>query len=396
MVAGKVKILRIIARLNIGGPAKHVVLLTANLSKDRYDSTLISGPVGDGEGDMSYLAKDSGIKHIFISQLSRNINPFADLMAFAKIFRIIAREKPDIVHTHTAKAGTIGRAAAILAGVPVRVHTFHGHVFYGYFNKLLTAYFLTIERVLARFTDRIIAISEGQKEELLNKYKIGTEARYGVVSLGLDLERFLNVEEKRGRLRRKFQFDKDDILIGIIGRLVPVKNHRMFIRVAKRLKEYIGPELFDKVRFVIIGDGPEKGSLAAYADSIGVAAKVFFCGWVRDIEEAYADLDIVALTSINEGTPLSLIEALASARPVIATDAGGVRDVVGNAGILTDRDDEVAFAKGLAGLIDQPSRRAEIGIRGRSGVMDRFSAKKLLAQTEKIYEELLLKKGISI
>ncbi len=228
---GKVKILRIIARLNIGGPARHVAILAEGLNKDRFDSTLVYGGIEDGEGDMSYLAGDGAIKREFIPELGRSINPFADMAALIKIMAVIKRERPHIVHTHTAKAGTLGRIAAICAGVPAKVHTFHGHVFYGYFNKIVTWYFLLIERILAGFTDRIVAISRSQKDDLLRRYKIGSMDKYRVINLGLDLEPFLRLEDKRGLFRERHRIDKDAVLIGIIGRLVPIKNHRMFIDI---------------------------------------------------------------------------------------------------------------------------------------------------------------------
>ena len=391
---GKIKVLRIIARLNIGGPAIHVVLLTAGLNKERFDSSLVFGSVEPGEGDMSYLATEGGMRTFSVPELGRSINPIADLIAFAKVYSIIRREKPHIVHTHTAKAGTIGRIAAVLAGVPVKVHTFHGHVFYGYFNKPATAYFLWIERMLARFTDRIVAISPRQKDDLLNKYRIGTEEKYRVVNLGLDLERFKDIERKSGLFRSRLNFRKDDILVGMISRLVPIKDHRMFIRATKRLKKHLDSGLFNKVKFVIVGDGPEKEALRAYAESCGVGTSVVFTGWVRDIDEIYADMDIVALTSRNEGTPVSLIEAFASGKPVVATDVGGVRDVVGEIGIVVDKNDDVAFAQYLSELIKSPERRWAIGQKGRESVMERFSKDRLIVDTEKLYEDLLTEKGI--
>lgn len=393
-VMAKIKVMRIIARLNIGGPAIHVTLLTAGLDKDKFDSSLVYGSTETGEGDMSYLAIDSGLKSFFIPELGRSINPLADIVAFAKVYSIIKRERPHIVHTHTAKAGTIGRIAAMLAGVPARVHTFHGHVFYGYFNRFLTAYFLFIERILACFTDRIVAISGRQKDDLLGKYRIGSEEKYRVINLGFDLGRFKDPGKKSGLFRARLNFNKDNILIGIIGRLVPIKNHRMFIRSAKRLKSELGQELFNKVKFVVVGDGPEREGLQAYAESCGVSSNMVFTGWVRDIDEAYADMDIVALTSRNEGTPVSLIEALASGKPVVATDVGGVRDVIGGIGILVDSDDEAAFTRRLSELVRSGQSRSEIGLKGREWVMDRFSRDRLISDTEKLYEELLKEKGI--
>ena len=393
---GKIKVLRIIARLNVGGPAKHVVLLTAGLDKNKYDSTLVYGGIEEGEGDMSGLAKAGGIKYIFIPEMSRSINPLGDLKAFLKIFSIIRKDRPQIVHTHTAKAGTLGRLAAIMAGVPIKIHTFHGHIFYGYFNKILTNYFMLVERALAAFTDRIIAISDIQKDELLNKYNIGNESKYSVVNIGLDLERFSDLEKKRGNFRRKLGLANDDILIGIVGRLVPVKNHRMFIKAALNLKNLVKPEVFDKIKFIVVGGGEEKESLTGYAKSLGIDGSFIFSGWADDIEEVYADLDIVALTSKNEGTPLSLIEAMASSKPVIATDVGGVRDVVQDSGFLVDSDDDTGYARRLAELVMSESKRREMGLKGKNLVIKRYSKERLIGQIDKLYDKLLFEKGIAV
>lgn len=392
----KIKILRIIARLNVGGPAKHVALLTEGLKNERHSSLLIYGSLDKGEGDMSYLIKKDDIKSIFIPELVRRLDPIRDFIAFIKILSIIKKEKPDIVHTHTAKAGTIGRIAAALSRVPVKIHTFHGHIFYGYFDKWSTAFFLWVERMLSYFTDCIIVISDNQKDELLIKYKIGTRQKYRVINLGLDLQRFSYTTMKQNGFREKHRFKEDEILVGMIGRLVPVKNHRMFIRIIKHVRAYIPEEVFDRVKFVIVGDGPEKESLVGYAKSQGVSERIVFTGWIEDMAEVYSDIDIVALTSKNEGTPLSLIEALASGRPVISTDVGGVRDLIGNTGILVDEGDEAAFSQNLSELIRSPDMRREIGLKGRGVVMEKFSKENLISQIEKLYEELLLEKGVMI
>jgi len=392
----KIKVLRIIARLNIGGPARHVAVLNEGLEKKRFDSSLIYGKLAGNEGDMSYLAEGGKAKSIFIPELSRDIRPVRDLRAFMRIFSIIKSEKPDIVHTHTAKAGTIGRLAAILARVPIKVHTFHGHIFYGYFSRLLTAAFLQIEKALAFFTDRIVAVSDIQKEELLRKYRIGKKTRYSVINLGFELERFLDPERYKGGLRKKLALKNDALLIGIVGRLEPVKNHEMFLNVAWKLKRSLAKSESEKIKFIVIGDGPRRARLMNYAKAYGLEKDVFFTGWIKNMPEAYADLDIVALTSRNEGTPLSLIEALASARCVISTDVGGVKDVVGDAGILVGENDEGAFVRGLGSLIEFPGQRKEFGERGRERVLKRFSRENLISGVEKLYEELLKEKGIYV
>jgi len=390
----KIKILRVITRLNIGGPARHVAILAEGLDKNAFESILLYGKLDDGEGDMSYLAKKNGIKSIFIPELVRKVSPVKDFLTLMKILAIIRKEKPDIVHTHTAKAGTLGRMAAMLAGVPVKVHTFHGHVFYGYFSGWLTRFFLWIEKFLAFFTDRIICISENQKDELVNAYRISNEKKCAVINLGFELEGFLRKNKKNSEFRHRYGVDKDDILVGIIGRLVPIKNHTMFIKAAERLKFHMRPECFKKIRFIVIGDGPERPRLMEYAKSNGVGEQIIFAGWVKDITEAYHGLDIVASTSKNEGTPLSLIEALASAKPVIATNVGGVKDVVNGIGLLVDKNDTDGFARRLSELIDSPAMREEIGLKGRECIMRKYSKENLIVRIEKLYEKLLKEKGL--
>lgn len=391
----RIKVLRIIARLNIGGPARHVAILSEGLDKGRYDSVLLYGDVACGEGDMSGPAKASGTRCIFLPEMSRSINPLSDIRAFFRILSIIKRERPQIVHTHTAKAGTVGRLAAIAAGVPVKVHTFHGHVFHGYFNKVVTGYFLMVERMLAKFTDRIIAISESQKDELLNKYKIGDRERYSVINIGLDLDKFRDLGRKTGALRRRFNLRADEILIGIVGRLAPVKDHKFFIKAASDLKKKIDTDLFKRIKFLVIGDGTEKRALIKYAESLGILGNFVFTGWLDDMEEVYADLDIATLTSRNEGTPVSLIEAMASAKPVVSTDVGGVRDVVGDAGMLVKPGDGAAYAGCLAELVTSGVMRRDLGARGRDRVINKYSKDNLIKDIDALYEKLLSEKGLS-
>jgi len=384
----KIKILRIITRLNIGGPAIHAVLLTKEFNNDEFESTLLSGAVSECEGDMGYIAGIYNVKPLYITDLKREINPIKDFVAFFRIFKYIREFKPDIVHTHTAKAGTLGRVAAILAGVPVKVHTFHGHVFHGYFDKALTNFFIFIERFLARFTDVIIAISPSQRDEIVEKYKITATDKCHIVRLGFDLDKFLNLSEKRDTLRKKFNFKKDDILIGIVGRLVPIKNHKMFIDAAAYVNEHAGEDLKNKTKFVVVGDGEMKEELLAYSKNKGLEDKIVFSEWIKDIEEAYADLDIVALTSINEGTPVSLIEAMTSGKPVVSTDVGGVKDAVGEIGIAVKSGDYKTMGDRMLDLVSSCEKRNELGCRGQELVKGKYSKERLIAELGDLYKEL--------
>jgi glycosyltransferase involved in cell wall biosynthesis len=390
----KIKVLRIIARLNIGGPAIHTILLTEELDKNRFETVLVCGTPEASEGDMLYLAEEKGVRPIIVPELGRSLNIRSDFIAFWKLFCLIKKEKPDIIHTHTAKAGTLGRLAGMLFKFtcvlqPVScnlklVHTFHGHVLHSYFGRIKSVLFIRIERFLAVFTDKIIAVSENLRRELI-KLKIAGPDKIVTVSLGLELERYLKIENN-GLVNREY------ISIGIIGRLVPVKNHKMFLDAIKRLKDILG---FDqRVKFLIVGDGHLRPELESYAERLGVRQDGAFSGWVKDLQKVYADLDIVALTSLNEGTPVALIEAQAAARPCVATAVGGVRDVIedGRSGLLVAPGDTKKFTEALIKLLNNPALRRTMGTYGRERVRSRFNKTRLFRDIEHLYEDLLYAK----
>ena len=381
-----IKIVRIIARLNIGGPAINVVLLSEGLKDDGFETTLITGRVEESEGDMSYFALEKGINPVIVNELARSISPIKDIKALCKIYRIIRKEQPDIVHTHTAKAGVVGRMAAILAGVPVKVHTFHGHVFEGYFSSLATKVFIAIERFLGRFTDKVVAVSNSVENDVSMRYNIVSKDKVAVIQLGFELEKFFEADKNKGRLRQELGLGSDVLLIGIVGRLVPVKNHKMFLDVVKKVP----------AKFIIVGDGELRQELENYAAELGIRDKVVFLGWRRDLENIYVDLDVVCLTSLNEGTPVSLIEAMASARPVLATDVGGVRDIVKNNenGLLVQSNDVDGFNKALLSMLEDREKRLEMGRYGRKFVNENFRKERLIKDTENLYNSLLKEKGL--
>jgi len=322
----KIKILRIITRLNIGGPAIHVSLLTQGLDPIQFESILIAGQVSPFEGDMSYFSDTIGVKPIIIPILRREINLLRDIKCLFHLVRILGREKPDIVHTHTAKAGALGRIAVFIYNLTRKkkiflVHTFHGHTFSGYFSEIMSLMFVWAERLLAAMTDTIIAICKSQANELIGRYHIAPASKIKTVRLGFDLESFGENDRPKGEFRKSLGIDSETILIGIIGRLVAIKNHKMLFDAARIFLDQ-NPEI--RVKFVVIGDGELREELIGYCQQDGLSDDVLFCGWERDLPTVYADLDILALTSVNEGTPVSMIEAMASSVPVISTDAGGV------------------------------------------------------------------------
>ncbi|MFZ0748347.1 MAG: glycosyltransferase [Pyrinomonadaceae bacterium] len=413
------KILRIIARLNVGGPARHVVWLTDGLRANGYDTMLVTGVVPPGEDDMTYFARSAGVIPHVIPQMSREIS-LGDALASWKLFRLMLRERPDIVHTHTAKAGTVGRVAgllyrwltpAALMGKPRAcrfVHTYHGHVFHSYYGPAKTKLFLAIERALARLvTDRIIVVSEQQRREINEDFRVGTPEQYAVVPLGLDLSLFSDSQGKRSRLREDLSASEEELLIGIVGRLTEIKNHAVFLLVAARVKELNRAAANrPRLRFVIIGDGHLRRSLEAQARELGLADDVVFLGTREDPDFFYPALDVVALTSHNEGTPLTLIEAMANERPVVATDVGGVVDLlgakladgdgytVGERGIFAQSGDVEGFAAGLTRLVQDEGLRKELGRRGREFVARNYAKERLISDISNLYDQLLKAKAV--
>ena len=383
----KIKIVRIITRLNIGGPAIHTILLTEGIDKNTFETQLVAGKPDLSEGDMSELAARSGVRVEYIQELGREIS-FKDLPAFLKILKLLIKIKPDILHTHTAKAGTLGRIAGLLAGVPVKIHTFHGHVFDGYFNPVKTKLFILIEKLLGIFTDKVIVVSESIRNEIVGKLKIVPDSKCAVIKLGFNLEKFLNNNGLKGALRKEFNISPDTLLVGIIGRLVPIKNHKMFLSVARKVIDS-NPGI--KLKFLIIGDGELRKYLEGEAARMGMTDDVIFTGWIRDIAKVYADLDIVALTSLNEGTPVSLIEAMVSARPVISTSVGGVADIIidGKNGLLVNSNDTDSFANKVSYLIKNENKRRELGLAGREFAGNTFHRDRLIKETESLYHDCL-------
>lgn len=369
----RMKIVRIIARLNIGGPARNAVLLSQAFS----GTVLVCGEVDKSEGDMMYLAHEKAIQPIVIKELGREISWKDDWVALWKIYRVICREKPDIIHTHTAKAGALGRIVGILYGKAVLIHTFHGHVFNGYFSKAKTVFFIWVERILALFTDRVITVSQHLKDELVYKYRIAPEEKIEVIELGFELDELL---------RLSLRENSEVVNIGIVGRLVPVKNHKMLFRVIEKLTAYSL-----KLKAVIIGDGEMRDELERYSRELDIQDMVEFKGWVKDLKAIYEGLDIVALASLNEGTPVSIIEAMAAAKPVVATKVGGVSNVVRDKenGYLVASNDEEVFRDRLLDLIEDPEKRKRFGEHGRESVRRRFLLDKLIRDVEGLYTSLL-------
>ncbi|HEX8163329.1 MAG TPA: glycosyltransferase [Pyrinomonadaceae bacterium] len=418
------RVLRIIARLNVGGPARHVAWLTAGLRDAGHESVLVAGTVPPGEDDMSYFAARQGVEPVIIPEMSREISP-KDAVTVWKLYRLFRRLRPDVVHTHTAKAGTVGRCAgllykwltpAALAGRPRAcrfVHTYHGHVFHSYYGAAKTRLFLAVERALARIaTDVIVVISPQQLAEINGRFGVGRPAQFRIVPLGLDAAVFSDSRARRRAARAGLGVADDEaLLVGIVGRLTEIKNHRLFLEAAALLKARLaarregGDHGAARPLFFVVGDGHLRLDLETHACALGLADDVTFTGTLDDPENFYAALDVVALTSLNEGTPLTLIEAMASERAVAATAVGGVVDLLGGVeaselrrpaawrvcarGVQVEPGDAEAFSHALEHLADHPELRAAMGARGRAFVERNYSKERLVEDVLGLYENLL-------
>ena len=408
----RLKIVRIIARLNVGGPTRHVVWLTRALEDDEFESILIAGSIPAGEEDMSYFAAEHAVKPIFIPEMSRELSA-KDVVSLWKVWRQIEREKPDIIHTHTAKAGTIGRAAGFLyrwltwktfLGKPRRVrfvHTYHGHVFHSYYGNLKTKIFLFIEKALAFFsTDKIVVISNQQFGEIHEKFGVGRRSQFATISLGIDLEKFDNSVEKRSNFRSEIRAVENEIIVGFVGRLTDIKNVSLLLKVAQIYKNDKSSNL-PNLRFLIIGDGNLREKLEAEADALGVRDLVRFLGNRSDTDVFYAGLDIIALTSFNEGTPLSLIEAMANEKAVVSTTVGGVVDLLGNVeserdgfqvcerGIGVRSNDAESFYNGLIYFVKDEKFKKRASENGKIYVRENYSKARLISDIKNLYRELM-------
>ncbi|MBU1949695.1 MAG: glycosyltransferase family 4 protein [Candidatus Eisenbacteria bacterium] len=377
-----IRVFHVISRLNIGGAAAQVILTVARLKEAGYDCRLLSGRLGADEGDMSYLADQYRVAPEIIPELGRSLNPFKDLVAIFKIYRLFRREKPDIVHTHTAKAGFIGRLAAHLAGVPVILHTYHGHVFHGYFSRWQTAIFLKLERFAAKISTTIITLSEGLKRELWERYRITTEDRITVLPLGFDLEKLKTTARGQGIFRRRLELPSDIPLVGIIGRMAPIKNHELFVQAAEIVKNRL-----PATHFIVIGEGETRERIEKLVATLNLQNVFHFIGWQKDLAPIYSDLNLSVVCSFNEGTPVSLIESLAAGCPVVSTAVGGVPDLLeeGRLGRMVPPEDASALAAAiLETLLISPDLA---GVPER--IQKRFSLDLRMQALTRLYQDLL-------
>ncbi|MFO7864165.1 MAG: glycosyltransferase [Salinivirgaceae bacterium] len=392
------KVLRIINRFNLGGPTYNAAYLTRYLDDYGFETKLVGGVSEESEADSTFILDQLGVEAELIPEMHRSLNVLNDRKAYMKIKQIIKDYKPDIVHTHASKAGTLGRLAAIQQGVPHIVHTFHGHVFHSYFSGAKTSVFRKIEQYLASKSSRIVAISNTQLDELADEFNIAPRNKFEVIPLGFDLSRFRNdLSDKRIAFRKRWDIADDDFVISIVGRLVPVKNHKLFIESVARLKKQCNR----KIKAVIVGDGELREALIKHCEHVNLKvrangravpdADVVFTSWLRDVDEVYAGSELAALTSFNEGTPVSLIEALAAGTPVVSTDVGGIQDVVSHNqnGFLVPTDDVDAFTSGLSKLSQNEQLRKGMSAVAKTSINGQFSYTRLVSDTAQLYKELL-------
>lgn len=389
----KIRILRIINRFNIGGPTYNATFLTRYLG-DEYETMLVGGLPEEGEADSLFILEKYGVKPILIEEIKREPNFSSDRKAYKKIRQLIQEFKPDIVHTHAAKAGALGRRAAAAENVPVIVHTFHGHVFHSYFGKVKTRVFKEIEKRLAKRSTGIIAISPQQKKELTELHKIVEADKVQVIPLGFDLKPFnegrLNYREE---VRKELGLATNEVAVAIVGRLAPIKDHDFFLDVVEKIKGRVDGQ----VKFFVVGDGSEKEHIEERLKSINSKVEVVrLMSWIKDIARFNAGMDIICLTSKNEGTPVSLIEAQAANIPVVSTDVGGVKDIIRNleTGIIVKERRPELYADQLLDLINDEKKRAKLSQNGWNHVEEKFHYTTLVKNMDSYYKQLLRKKGV--
>ncbi len=384
----KIKVLRIINRFNIGGPTYNATFLTKFLSDD-FETLLIGGLPEENEANSLHILKKYGVEPILLPEMKREPNLKSDRIALKKIKTIIREYKPDIVHTHASKAGALGRRAAISCNVPIIVHTFHGHIFHSYFGKIKTALFKNIERYLARKSTGIIAISEIQKKELCEIHKIAPKGKTTVIPLGFDLDIFQeNYESNRTHTRTKYDIDKNTIAIAIVGRLTAIKDHSFFLDVIEELDI----QSDKKVKIFIVGDGDMKSEIEERLIPMQKRGiQISLTSWIYDIAEFNAGMDIMCLTSKNEGTPVSLIEAQASNIPVISTEVGGVADIVeeNETGFIIHRNNKREFVSKLKLLVENDELRLKMKKKGWQNVHQKYSYQRLAKDMETFYQSLI-------
>jgi len=381
----KIKVAQVITRLDWGGSPDIFRILCSLLDPQVFDVQIITGPTEHpSKKTAAFLEKFSG-RVTVLPHLKRNIDPAKDVVTLIQMYRLFRKERFDIVHTHTAKAGALGRLAAWICKVPAIVHTPHGHTFYGYFNPVLNRALITVEKLLARITGRIIALTELEKNDFL-RYKVGTPEKIAVIYQGLELEVFFTAGADKARIRKELGIAPDDFVVGMIGRLEPIKGIHYLIQGAREILKESG-----KVKFIVCGEGSLRQNLTRDCFERGLADKFIFTGWRENTREILSLFDVLVLPSLNEAVGMVLIEAQACGIPVVATRVGGIPEVVkdNQSGILVEARDSLSLAKAIRRLVKDASLRQTMGAWGREWVKGKFSAKEMADKTTQLYTGLL-------
>lgn len=385
--------LRVITRLNVGGPSIQATRLSTSLDAEGFDTLLIHGRLDEGEGDMSYLLPDRGPRTRYLDVLQRPIAPWADVRATVALYLAMRTFRPHVLHTHMAKAGLLARVAAVCFNLTHRssrvriIHTYHGHVLEGYFSGPITQLFVALERTLAKATDQLIAVSSLVRDDLLHRYRIGAAPTFTVVPLGLDLGALAAIDDRaRAEARRALGLPPGALVITTVGRLTAIKNHALFLEMAQQIAA-----ARPNAVFLIAGGGELRGRIEADARARGLGNRVRLLGWRRDLATIYGATDVFVITSKNEGTPVALIEAMASGVPGVSTDVGGVRDVIADESIgrVVPPDDAPALARAVMGLLDDPVARTAVAAAARQTALARFGFRRLTADIADLYRQVL-------
>ena len=390
---GKTKVIHVITRFDKGGASENTFLTVQGLDKNKYDVILIRGLSEEScmgteetaavESNLSEAEK-GGVKVITIPELVRSIHPLNDLKALFGLIGIFRDEKPHIVHTHTSKAGILGRWAAFFANITIIVHTPHGHVFWGYFNKWKTACFIFLERMTASITDKIITLTEQEKKDHL-RFKIAPDEKFTVIHSGVDLTAFSNARINALAMREKLGISPEAFVVGTAGRLTPIKGQKYLLEAAAVISPR-KPDLF----FVFLGDGELASELSKMASSRGIK-NVMFLGWRQDVPEVMSTFDIFVLPSLNEGMGKVLVEAMALGKPIVASDVGGIPDLVihNHNGLLVPPADVEGLVNSINELLHDPIKRKEMGDRGKVVAAD-YSAEAMIQKIDQLYDEAIL------
>ncbi|MGA3206900.1 MAG: glycosyltransferase family 4 protein [Syntrophales bacterium] len=390
---GKIKVIHVITRFDKGGAAENTYLTIKGLDKNRYEVILIRGLSYESNmGTSETRAVESsleeagrnGVKIFTIPELVRRIDPFNDFKTFLKLIRIFRQERPHIVHTHTSKSGILGRWAALVVGVPVIIHTPHGHVFWGYFNRWKTKLYVLLERLTATVTNKIVTLTEQEKKDHV-RYRIAGENKFAVIHSGVDLSKFSNVQEHGTEMKKKLGIPEQTFVVGTVGRLTAIKGHKYLIEAAARILPKI-----PQIVFVFLGDGELMNELKMQAALAGIGDKVKFLGWLPNIAEFMSTFDIFVLPSLNEGMGKVLVEAMAARKPIIASDIGGISDLVihGKNGLLVAPMNSDALANSIELVLRNSQTRTNMGEEGQR-LSQKYDVNSMISKIDGLYLQLL-------